>query len=513
MVSAFFLLKSRADTYSPGDWTQSKFTTQTNSVHDFSWGQSDNFSGYASVSYITIDAPNYFHLRRRLLGGYYDGTLTTTIYAGNNSTAVDSIEVTGGQVISLQYRSASTAAGVGSATYVSENVFRTKCLSDRKFVQARIVFSHNVPNFTLQLKLKQANRVLSGTVYDGSSNNGLAGVKIKVGDYTTTTDSNGQYSFSLPFQNNFVLGSAEFSKTNYETQTKPLTETCVGTISQNVNLTSIPPPSVNLKANGSNGPITLDYDSSANLSWTSDNADNCEASDGWAGAKDTDGSETISGLKESKTFKLTCRGNGEASDSVVVTVKEAPPAPTPTPTPTPNPSPETPTPENPAPSDGGSPSDGSGYTYNPSAPGSSDTGNGDTGYNPSGSLAGPTAPKPSTISQATGNTSVKSTQKSVSKVNKILLYILIGLITLGGGFYLFLMYLRKKSTVSAPKPYIDMSQVHKEKPKDETDKKEPPVVKEPPTKKSEPFKPSSPLPSNMPSTTDKTPPPDDMSID
>ncbi|MDD5606714.1 MAG: hypothetical protein PHN37_02520, partial [Candidatus Pacebacteria bacterium] len=40
-------------------------------------------------------------------------------------------------------------------------------------------------------------------------------------------------------------------------------------------------PTVNIKANNSNGPITIPYDSSVNLTWTSADADYCYASGAW----------------------------------------------------------------------------------------------------------------------------------------------------------------------------------------------------------------------------------------
>ena len=83
------------------------------------------------------------------------------------------------------------------------------------------------------------------------------------------------------------------------------------------------PPTVNIKANGSNGPIEIAYNTAATLSWTSTNATSCTASGGWSGSKPKSGSASTGRLTSSKTFTLTCTGlGGSASDSVRVNVGE-----------------------------------------------------------------------------------------------------------------------------------------------------------------------------------------------
>ncbi len=76
-------------------------------------------------------------------------------------------------------------------------------------------------------------------------------------------------------------------------------------------------PSVDLRAN----PITINYNSSATLSWTSSNANSCSASGDWSGSKSTSGSESTGNLTSSKRYTITCSGpGGTASDSVTVNV-------------------------------------------------------------------------------------------------------------------------------------------------------------------------------------------------
>jgi len=81
-------------------------------------------------------------------------------------------------------------------------------------------------------------------------------------------------------------------------------------------------PTVNIKANGSNGPITIPYNSSADLTWTSENADSCYASNAWSGTKSISGSRSTGNLTSSRTYTITCSGSdGSASDSVTVNVE------------------------------------------------------------------------------------------------------------------------------------------------------------------------------------------------
>ena len=82
------------------------------------------------------------------------------------------------------------------------------------------------------------------------------------------------------------------------------------------------PPTVDLKANGSDGPITIPYNTSTTLSWTSTNATSCYGTDtGWQGYKSLSGSENTGNLLSAKTYILSCSGTGgTATDSVTAQV-------------------------------------------------------------------------------------------------------------------------------------------------------------------------------------------------
>lgn len=82
-----------------------------------------------------------------------------------------------------------------------------------------------------------------------------------------------------------------------------------------------PFPSADIKANGSNGPITIGYNAAATISWTSSNASSCSVSPtGWVGTSNN--GISTGNLTSSQTYALTCpNGFGiSAQDSVVVNI-------------------------------------------------------------------------------------------------------------------------------------------------------------------------------------------------
>ena len=88
-------------------------------------------------------------------------------------------------------------------------------------------------------------------------------------------------------------------------------------------------PSVDIKANNSNGPITVSYKDNIILSWTSENSVSCQASGDWSGSKAISGSQTIQvDTVKTYTFTLTCKDATEiktGTDSVTVIVTPNPP--------------------------------------------------------------------------------------------------------------------------------------------------------------------------------------------
>jgi hypothetical protein len=85
--------------------------------------------------------------------------------------------------------------------------------------------------------------------------------------------------------------------------------------------TSGPDPTVDIEADGADGPISISRNTSVNLTWNSSNADSCYASGAWSGTKALSGSYSTGKLTSSKTYTLTCTGpEGSVSDSVRVNI-------------------------------------------------------------------------------------------------------------------------------------------------------------------------------------------------
>lgn len=93
------------------------------------------------------------------------------------------------------------------------------------------------------------------------------------------------------------------------------------------------PPTLTLTAN----PISVPYNSSSTLQWSTTNATGCTATGAWSGSMGISGTQSTGNLTSSKTYTLTCTGpGGSITKSVTVTVGAAPTS-TPVPTATPVP--------------------------------------------------------------------------------------------------------------------------------------------------------------------------------
>ena len=89
-----------------------------------------------------------------------------------------------------------------------------------------------------------------------------------------------------------------------------------------LNETNNQEPSVDIKANGSDGPVTIPYGSTVHLSWDSNNADYCVAQGDWSGNKAVNGSEDTQNLYSDKSYTITCYNNaGHTSDTVEIDVQ------------------------------------------------------------------------------------------------------------------------------------------------------------------------------------------------
>lgn len=115
--------------------------------------------------------------------------------------------------------------------------------------------------------------------------------------------------------------------------------------------TVIPPataPTVSIKANSSNGPITITYNTAATIAWTSTNASTCAVTaNSSAFGTGISGSKSSGNLTANAVYAASCSGSGGTANGSVTVNVGAPPAgtkPTPAPTTKPTPAPSIPTP-------------------------------------------------------------------------------------------------------------------------------------------------------------------------
>lgn len=143
----------------------------------------------------------------------------------------------------------------------------------------------------------------------------------------STTD--GTYSVLVPVSSNIT---AVFTLPGMPLPTSTPTPTPAPTATPSG--PSDPESSVDLKVNGSDGPITVANGANITVSWSSTNATECRASGAWndtdwVGPRPTSGSHSYT-ITGSLTYTIRCSRPGElesAEDSVQVNVSGSPPAP------------------------------------------------------------------------------------------------------------------------------------------------------------------------------------------
>ncbi len=158
------------------------------------------------------------------------------------------------------------------------------------------------------------------------------------GSTTIRWTCNNSSAGSVPGIGSGVTGSGS---TGALTSNTTYTVTCTGhngtnpTASVTVNVSG---PTVDIKANGSDGPITLAWNSNPTLAWTVANAASCTVSaapasgyGNWSGSVDASTgthSQATGNLvaPQTNTYAISCTGNGSASDSVYVTISDPVPS-------------------------------------------------------------------------------------------------------------------------------------------------------------------------------------------
>ena len=165
------------------------------------------------------------------------------------------------------------------------------------------------------------------------ANNSLTTVNIAYGasaNLSWTTHNADSCTGSGDWSGAKSVSNAGFSTGNL-TAKKTYTLTCTNfggatkSASITVNVNSPLAPVVDIKAGGQDGPITVQPNTAANISWTTTNAEACTASGGWSGNKGiASAGESTGNLTISKVYTITCSGpGGNSVDSVIVNVAGA----------------------------------------------------------------------------------------------------------------------------------------------------------------------------------------------
>lgn len=169
--------------------------------------------------------------------------------------------------------------------------------------------------------LPTVNLMANGSSSDITINSGQSANLSWVTTNSTSCTASGGWSGTKSTSGSESTGALTSSKT-YTLACQNSAGTRV-TDSVAVNIrNAVPAPTVTLKVNNSDGPVTINYNSEATLSWTTTNAVSCTASGSWDGGKSTSGNQSTGALTSSKTYTLTCKNseNTEANDSVTINV-------------------------------------------------------------------------------------------------------------------------------------------------------------------------------------------------
>ncbi len=183
----------------------------------------------------------------------------------------------------------------------------------------------SAPSPTVDLKINGSDTSVSVS-YNGSAT--LSWTSTNATSCTASGDWSGAKAISSGGES---TGNLTSSKTYTIVCTGPGGTSNYDTVSANV---QVNPPTVNLKANGSDGPITITYNTPANLWWvTTNEPTSCIASGAWSGAKATaGGNETTGNLTLTQSYTIFCSNSaGSSTDSVLVQVLHCLPAPPPLP--------------------------------------------------------------------------------------------------------------------------------------------------------------------------------------
>jgi len=213
-----------------------------------------------------------------------------------SSTGADSCVASGGW---SDGKDLNNDTGVSTGNLTASTTFTLKCSNSLEDKSDSVTVNVkdkpiDVPAPTVNLKANDTHQSI--TITSGSS----ATLKWSTANAVSCTAKDG-WSGSKETSGTQSTGSLTSSKTY--TLVCLNSEGVSGSDKVSVNVKNQPlAPTVDLKANNSDGPITVNYSSSVGLSWTSQNATSCTASGAWSGDKSTSGSESTGELAETKTY-------------------------------------------------------------------------------------------------------------------------------------------------------------------------------------------------------------------
>ena len=279
-------------------------------------------SGTAPLSGVILTA--------NVTGGTAVGTINYTFYCnrsdtGTNITSDYAYKLDGTNLLTL-----SAPADACNSVYANAGTYTAKVIIERGGIarEYRTTVTVNPPPPpTVSLTADSLN-----LAYNTSTT-----LRWTVSNATTCTPSAGPNNWTSSGNKSIPTGTWSTGNltgpTNYT-----YTLTCTGlggTTSGSVTIAvggPPPPPTVNIWANGSNGPITVPYGSIVNLSWETGyyGADRCEASGDWSGSKNPNGGQENTGNlfgPEQYIYAITCYDTANQSgwDQVVVNVLEQAP--------------------------------------------------------------------------------------------------------------------------------------------------------------------------------------------
>ena len=276
--------------------------------------------------------------------GYHDGTSGTVSQSQcrafgwvmqddapgldiNYRVLVDGIVVTSG--IANQYRSDLTNICTGGTCGFNQNLWGLITPNVQHTIRVQGQNPYNSSWFELSGTNKTIRCSLPPSV----------GLKVNNQDETIHLMSPAQYTLSWTSTNadtctasgswtgsRNINGSRNYTGTPTGTYTYTLTcSNPIGSASDSVTVVVYNPPAVDLKVNGSDGPLSFNSPATYTLNWVSQDASNCTAisSDNeWTGSVASSGSQTLTGIDiGTHIYTITCSNRyGIVSDSVSVTV-------------------------------------------------------------------------------------------------------------------------------------------------------------------------------------------------